>query len=123
MCMACTECMTSCFEESAKLFGLEISLKKIEVLHQPAPQEEYHAPHISFGETDLKSVQQFIYLTYTISSNAKIWRLTTLAKAQYAFGKLYKHVWNNRHMRSNMKIRVYCAVILTTLLSESWITC
>ena len=53
---------TSCFAESAQLFGLEVSLTKTEVLHQPAPQEEYHAPHISIGETDLKSVQQFTYL-------------------------------------------------------------
>ena len=43
--------LTSCFAEAAQLFGLEISLKKTEVLHQPAPQEEYHPPHISIDET------------------------------------------------------------------------
>ena len=33
--------VTSCFAEAAQLFGLELSLKKTEVLHQPAPQEVY----------------------------------------------------------------------------------
>ena len=33
--------ITSCFAETAQHFGLEVSLKKTEVLHQPAPLEEY----------------------------------------------------------------------------------
>ena len=37
--------ITSCFADLAQLFGLEVSLKKMEVLHQPAPQEEYRPPH------------------------------------------------------------------------------
>ena len=50
--------ITSCFAGSAQLFGLEVNLKKTEVLriHQPAPQVEYCAPHISIDETVLKSV-------------------------------------------------------------------
>ena len=31
------QCLTSCFTEAAQLFGLQVSLKKTEVLHQPAP--------------------------------------------------------------------------------------
>ena len=31
--------ITSCFEEAADLFHLEVSLRKTEVLHQPAPLE------------------------------------------------------------------------------------
>ena len=30
------QCLTSCFAEAAELFGLQVSLKKTEVLHQPA---------------------------------------------------------------------------------------
>ena len=63
---------TSCFAEAAQLFGLEISLKKTEVLHQPAPQEEYHPPHISIDETELNTVHKFAYLGCIISSDAKI---------------------------------------------------
>ena len=117
--------ITSCFAEYAQLFGLEVSLKKTEVLHQPAPQEEYYTPHISIGDTVLKSVQQFTYLGCTISSNARIDADidNRLSKANSAFGRLYKRVWNNKHLKSTTKISVYRAVVLTTLLygSESWV--
>ena len=107
--------ITSCFAESAQLFGLEVSLKKTEVLHQPAPQVEYCAPHISIGETALRSVQHFTYVGCTISSNAKIDGEidSRLAKANCAFGRLYKRVWNNKHLRIKTKINVYRAVVLT----------
>ena len=86
--------ITSCLAECAHLFGLEVSLKKTEVLHQPAPHNEYRAPHISIGETVLKSVQQFTYLGCAISSNARIDEEidNRLAKANCAFGRLYKRV-------------------------------
>ena len=47
-----------------------------------------------------------------------------LAKANSAFGRLNKRVWNNRHLRSKTKISVYRAVLLATLLygSESCVT-
>ena len=48
-----------CFAGTVQSFGLEVSLKKTEVLHQPALQEEYHPPTKTIGETELKSVQQF----------------------------------------------------------------
>ena len=36
--------LTSCFAVTAKAFGLEVSLKKTEVLHQPAPRQDYQSP-------------------------------------------------------------------------------
>ena len=50
--------------------------------------------------------------------------LQRLAKANCAFGRLYKRVRNNKHLRSKTKISVYRAVMQTTLLygSESWVT-
>ena len=42
---------TSCFAETAQLFGLEVNLKKTEVLHQPALQEKYRLPHNTIGKT------------------------------------------------------------------------
>ncbi|KAJ7413320.1 hypothetical protein BTVI_43795 [Pitangus sulphuratus] len=51
------QCLTSCFAEAAELFGLEVRLKKTEVLYQPGPQEVSHHPHIIIGESELKSVQ------------------------------------------------------------------
>ena len=64
--------MTSCFADASRLFGLEFSLKKTEVLNNPTPHEENRSPHISIGETELKSTLQFTYLGCTISSDAKI---------------------------------------------------
>ncbi|XP_078612812.1 uncharacterized protein LOC144882704 [Branchiostoma floridae x Branchiostoma japonicum] len=118
--------VTSCFAEAVRLFGLEISLKKTEVLHQPAPQEVYHPPRIMIDESELKPVHQFTYLGSTISSDARIDKEVDnrLAKANSAFGRLYSRVWNNKHLKKFTKVSVYRAVVLTTLLygSESWVT-
>lgn len=117
---------TSCFAEAAQLFGLEVSLKKTEVLHQPAPLEVYRPPHVKIGEAELKAVQQFTYLGCAISSDAKIDKEvdSRLAKANSAFGRLYSRVWGNKHLRIATKMGVYRAVVLTTLLygSESWVS-
>ena len=118
--------ITSCFAEAAQMFGLEVSLKKTEVLHQPAPLEAQQPPHITIGETELNFVQQFTYLGCTISSDARIDKEidNRLAKANRAFGRLYKRVWENRHLKRTTKISVYRAIVLSTLLygSESWVT-
>lgn len=110
---------------SAKVFGLEVSLKKTEVLHQPAPLQKYHPPCITIKGTELKSVHQFTYLGCTISSDTNVGKDidNRLAKASSAFGKLYKRVWKNNHLKMSTKVSVYEAVVLTTLLygSESWV--
>ena len=120
------QCLTSCFTEAAQLFGLQVGLKKTEVLHQPAPREVYYPPHITIGEDVLKPVHQFTYLGCAITSDAKIDREVDnrLAKANSAFGRLYKRVWNSRRLKNVTKISVYRAVVLTTLLygCESWVT-
>ncbi|RVE73868.1 hypothetical protein OJAV_G00035550 [Oryzias javanicus] len=111
---------------AAKLFGLEVSLKKTEVLHQLAPREVYQPPHVYIGETELKAVQQFTYLGCTITSDARIDKEldNRLAKANSAFGRLHSRMWNNKHLKRPTKISVYRAVVVTTLLygSESWVT-
>ena len=119
------QCVTSCFAESSRLFGLVVSLKKTEVLHQPAPREAYHPPCINIGDTALRVSQQFTYLGCTISSDASIDREidNRLSKANSSFGRLYKRVWQNRSIKNKTKILVYRAVVLTTLLygSETWV--
>ena len=118
--------ITTCFADASRLFGLEVSLKKTEVLHQPAPHEDDHKPHITIGNTELKTTQQFTYLGCTISSDARVDKEidNRLSKANSSFGRLYKRVWNNKHLKTQTKIRVYRAVVLTTLLygSETWVT-
>ncbi|RXN24108.1 RNA-directed DNA polymerase from mobile element jockey-like protein [Labeo rohita] len=110
---------------ATQLFGLEVSLKKTEVLHQPAPKEDHHPPHITIGEIELKSGHQFTYLGCIITSDAKIAEEldNRLAKANSAFGRLYKWVWYNKQLKQSTKISVYRAAVLTTLLygSKSWV--
>ena len=59
--------LTSCFAEAAQLLGLKVSLKKTEVLHQPALLVEHHSPHITIGGNKLKAVYQLTYLGLTIT--------------------------------------------------------
>ncbi|XP_069745531.1 uncharacterized protein [Narcine bancroftii] len=117
--------LMSCFAETAKMFGLEVSLKKTEVLHQPAPHHDYQPPHISIEHTKLKTVNQFTYLGCTISSDARIDNEidNRFAKANSAFGRLHKRVWKNNQLKNLTKISVYRAVVIPTLLcgSESWV--
>lgn len=104
--------LTSCFGEAAQVFGLEISLKK------------RSCTSLHFGR--LKTVQLFTYVGCTISSDAKIDMEigNSLAKANSTFGRLSKHVQYNTYLKKGTKIKLYRAVVLTTLLysSESWVT-
>ena len=54
----------------------------------------------------------------TILSDAKIDKEidNRLAKANSAFGRLYKFVWNNKSLKCKTKISVYRASVLSTLL-------
>ena len=101
--------ITSCFADAARLFGLEVGLKKTEVLHQPDPREEFRPSHNTIGDTELKTT-----LGYIISSDAKIEKEIDhrLSKANSSFGKLYKRVWNNKNLRNETKISVYRAMVL-----------
>ena len=49
----------SYFAETTLHFGLEVSLKKMGVLHQITPLEKYHHPVIIVGQTEMKAVQEF----------------------------------------------------------------
>ena len=76
-------------------------------------------------QSELKAVHQFSYLGCVIPSDAKIDKEVDnrLAKANSAFGRLYKRVWNNKNLKEDTNISVYKAVVLTTLLcgAESWV--
>ena len=77
------------------------------------------------GQT-LQAVENFTYLGSTLSQNANIDAEvnTRIAKASSAFGRLRKNVWERRGIRLQTKIKVYRAVVLTTLLygNETWTT-
>ena len=116
--------LCDCFSSAARRFGLTISIKKTEVLHQPARGNAYTPPAIFIEGTQLKAVELFKYLGSLVSSNAThdAEINARIAKATSAFGRLTKRLWNNRNIRVDTKISVYKAAVITSLLfgCETW---
>lgn len=112
------------FSDACNNFGLTISTKKTEVMHQPAPGKPYVEPNITINGQRLNSADKFIYLGSTLSRNVVIDNEVNarLAKASSAFGRLHKNVWSRRGITTETKIKVYRAVVLTALLygCETW---
>jgi len=112
------------FSSACDNFGLTISTKKTEVMHQPAPGKSYHEPNITVKGQRLQAVEHFTYLGSTLSRSANIDAEVSnrIAKASSAFGRLRKNVWERRGISQRTKIKVYSAVVLTTLLygCETW---
>ena len=108
------------FAEVCTNFSLTISIKKTEVMHQPAPAESYIEPSITISGQCLKAVDKFTYLDSTLSRNVVI-SDAKLAKANSAFSRLSKNVWNWRGITLETKIKVYCAAVNTFPYgSETW---
>ena len=105
------------FSNACDSFGLTISTKKTEVLHQPAPRKPYLEADIKVNSERLKAVDKFTSLGSTLSRNVTIDDEVQcrLAKASSAFGRLSQQVWNRRGIRIETKIKVYRAAVITTL--------
>uniref|UniRef100_A0A8C7WPE7 Reverse transcriptase domain-containing protein n=1 Tax=Oryzias sinensis TaxID=183150 RepID=A0A8C7WPE7_9TELE len=114
------------FSSACDNFGLTINIKKTEVMYQPAPGKPYQEPNITVKGQRLQDVENFTYLGSTLSRNTNIDAEVNnrIAKASSAFGRLRKSVWERRGILQNTKIKVYRAVVLTTLLygCETWTT-
>ena len=102
------------FAEACTNFGLTISIKKTEVMHQPAPGKTYIEPSTTINGQCLKAVDKFTYLGSSLLRNVVIDVDARLAKANSAFGRLGKNVWNRRGITLQTKIKVYCAAVMTT---------
>ena len=114
------------FAESASRFGLTISVKKSQVMFMPPRGATYVQPRITVGEDELQAVEQFTYLSSTISVDGKIDAeiVNRIAKATASFGALTSKLWHVRGIRCSTKVAVYRAVVLSSLLyaAETW-TC
>ena len=112
------------FANASRRFGLTISIKKTEVLYQPARGNAYVPPNISIGGIQLKAVELFKYLGSIVSNDASADAEITarIAQATSAFGRLTKRLWKNRNIRLDTKISVYRATVVTSLLfgCEAW---
>ncbi len=113
-----------CFSNSARHFGLTVSLKKSEVLYQPKPGSSYTPPVVEVYDTLLTSVDKFSYLVSTLSQNIVVDDdiLMRLSRAGAAFGNLTERLWNEHGITTATRVKVYNAVVITTLLygCETW---
>ena len=114
------------FGKACNNFGLTISIKKTEVMFQPAPGKPYHKPNITVNDQVLQIVDNFTYLGSTLSRDVSLDAEINnrISKASAAYGRLTKNVWERRGLKLTTKLKVYKAVVLTTLLyaSETWTT-
>ena len=112
------------FAEASRLFGLTISLGKTEALFQPAPAAVAHRPTISIDGTQLKTVDDFKYLGSVISSDGNLDKEISarICKASQALGRLKTRVLSQHNIRQSTKLKVYRAVVFTSLLygCETW---
>ena len=112
------------FSEACSNFGLTISTKKTEVMHQPAPGKPHVEPNIYIYGQRLNPVDKFTYLGSTLSRSVMIDDEINarIAKASVAFGRLHSNVWSRGGITLPTKIKVYRAIVLPTLLyaCETW---
>ena len=108
------------FSQACKDFALTISLKTTNVLGQDTPAP----PVIIINDYQLDAVHQFTYLGSTIVDNlfldAEIDK--RIGKAATTLTCLTSRVWTNPLLAVKLKMAVYNACILSTLLygSETW---
>ena len=110
--------------DSCDSYDLTISIKKTEVVYQPAPGKSNKEPTITVKGQQLQMVDKFTYHGSTLSRvvhmddevNARI------AKASAAFGRLRGTIWDRSGIRHDKKLKVYGYVALPTLLyrCETW---
>ena len=105
-------------------YDLTISIKKTEVVYQPAPGKPYKEPTITVKGQKLLVVDKFTYLGSTLSRVVHIDDEVNprIVKASAAFGRLRGSVWDRSGIRLDTKLKVYKAVVLPTLLyaRETW---
>ena len=103
---------------------LTISIKKTEVVYQPAPGKPYKEPTITVKGQRLQVVDKFTYLGSTLSRVVHIDEVNArIAKASAAFGRLRGSIWDRSGIRLDTNLKVYRSVVLPTLLyaCETWI--
>ena len=105
-------------------FGLEINIRKTEVLNWMGEVQASTPADIVINNTSLKVATSFKYLGAWLSNDCKldIEINNRICQASRSFGRLQVRVFKNHNLALTTKIKVYTAVCLSTLLygSESW---
>ena len=94
--------------QSCDNYGLTISAKKTEVVHQPAPGKPYNDPTITVNGQKMKVVDKFTHLESTLSRTVFIDDEVTgrIAKASVTFGILSANVWERNRIKLDNKLKV-----------------
>ena len=110
--------------DSCDSYDLTISIKKTEVVYQPALGKPYKEPTITVKGQRLQVIDKFTYLGSTLSRFVHIYDEVNarIAKASAAFGRLRGSIWDQSGIRLDTKLKVYRLVVLPTLLYawETW---
>ena len=105
-------------------FGLEINVRKTEVLHWTCENPQAITPEIMICDTPLTVSSSFKYLGAFIANDCKLdTELNNrICQASKAMGRLRDRVFKNQNLSLHTKIKVYTAVCLSSLLygSEAW---
>ena len=116
--------MLNSFSDASKQFGLSISLEKTEVLFQRAPNSVAPQPVIFIDDVELKVVDSFKYLGSMISVDGSLDKEIAyrISKASQALGRLRNRLLNHHNVTLDTKLKVYRAVVLSSLLygCETW---
>ena len=109
--------LATCISTSAKAFGLTISLRKTEVMLQPAPGLSPPEPSILIEDTTSNYVDSFTYLGSCLSSICSMDKEVTirLAKAGASFSRLWNRGWGVCGITRHTKLAVYKAVVTTVV--------
>ena len=112
------------FSSVCNAFGLTISTERMQVMCQPAPHTMEPNPRISVKGNALEVVGKFTYLRSVLSKNVTIDDEVNnrLAKASAIFSRLSKNLWDHEGLSAHTKLKVYKAVVLSTILyaCETW---
>ena len=102
--------------DSCDSYDITISIKKTEVVYQPAPGKPYKEPTITVKGQRLQVVDN-TYLGSTLSRVVHIYDEVNarIAKASAAFGRLGGSIWDRSGIRLDTKLKVYRSVVLPTL--------
>ena len=117
-----TQKIVDAFFDASKKFGLKINIKKTEVLYQTKSTRTREEDIMVDGNK--LNVLEFTYLGSSISTNGCIDDeiQKRMAKASASFGRLRQRLWNNHRVSMRVKGKIYCAIVLSTLLygAEAW---
>ena len=112
---------TSKLQSNASKIGLNINLKKTEVMSLNMKNQ----PKIQLNEKNIENTSSFTYLGSIVTSDGGTDKdiKARLGKARGSFIKL-KNIWKSKSISRNTKIKLYNSCVLSVLLygAECWMT-